>query len=247
MTGAATLRERIRTGEHLRGILLRVPSPMLVDMAGTNDFAFVLLDTEHGIADQKELSEHITAARAAHISTLVRVGEGEWPLVQRVLDAGAEGVVIPHVRDAAGATRAVRSAHYPPGGDRGFATYTAAGRWGKATAAEHVAAAERTLVVVMIEDVEGVQNATAIAATPGVDAVFVGPADLAASLGYDAEAADEGRRRVWSEAAKATTPVLAIVSTVTQARRAFEDGAQLVVLNAQAAIDACLGAWVTSS
>ncbi len=246
MTTAPTLRARIQAGEHLRGILLRVPSPMLVDMAGTNDFAFVLLDTEHGIADQKDLSEHITAARAARIPILVRIGEGEWPLVQRVLDAGAEGVVIPHVRDAAEAARAVRSAHYPPRGDRGFATYTAAGRWGKVSAAEHVAAAEQTLVVVMVEDAEGAQNATAIAATPGVDAVFVGPSDLAASLGYDADAADQVRRRVWSEATAVATPVLAIVSTATQSRRAFEDGAQLVVLNAQAAIDACLGAWVAS-
>ena len=248
MTNPLPLRARLTAGERLCGILLRIPNPMLVDMAGTNGYAFVLLDTEHGIADQKDIAEHITAARAVGLPTLVRIGEGEWPLALRVLDAGAEGLVVPHVRDARDAERAVRAAHYPPLGERGFATYTAAGRWGKNAPADHAAgAAERTVVVAMIEDVAGVANASEIAATPGVDAVFVGPSDLAASLGYDGGAAARALRQVWTDAADAGTPVLAIASTAEQGRRAFDEGAQLVVLNAQAAIDACLADWRVST
>ncbi|MDQ6739038.1 MAG: aldolase/citrate lyase family protein, partial [Actinomycetota bacterium] len=243
-----TLKSRLAAGTRLRGLLVRVPAPMLIDMAGTNGYDFIFLDAEHGIADQKDLADHITAARAAGLPTLVRIGEGEAALALRVLDAGAEGVIVPHLRTAVEAARAVRLAHYPPLGDRGFATYTAAGRWGKATASEHAAAAAaRTMVVAMIEDADGVSNALQIAGTAGVDVIFVGPSDLAAALGYDAQRADAARLQVWGAAATAGTPVMAIVSTASQARQAWDQGASMVVLNAQSAIDGCLSDWASGS
>ncbi|MCB5292680.1 HpcH/HpaI aldolase family protein [Arthrobacter sp. SO3] len=242
------LKSRLTNGDRLRGLLVRVPAPMLIDMAGANGFDFIFLDTEHGIADQKDIAEHIIAGRAAGLPTLVRIGEGETALALRVLDAGAEGVIVPHVRTATEASAAVRLAHYPPLGDRGFATYTAAGSWGKATAAEHAAkAAATTMVVAMIEDAEGVSNAGGIAKNPGIDAVFVGPSDLAAALGYDAARADEARLEVWAVAAAARRPVMAIVSTGSQARKAWDQGASMVVLNAQSAIDSCLADWAAES
>lgn len=244
----ATLKSRLAAGNKLRGMLVRVPAPMLIDMAGTNGYDFIFLDTEHGIADQKDIADHITAAKAAGLPTLVRIGEGEAALALRVLDAGAEGVIVPHVRTAPEADSAVRLAHYPPRGNRGFATYTPAGRWGKNTPAGHAAAAaDRTLVVAMIEDADGVANAAEIAATPDVDVIFVGPSDLAAALGYDTQGADVARLQVWAAAAAAGTPVMAIVSTATQAKQAWEQGASLVVLNAQSAIDNCLADWAVQS
>lgn len=241
---ATPLKERIRRGDHLLGLLVRTPSIMLIEMAGNNGYDFVLLDTEHGVADQKDLAEHVVAARAAEIPILVRIGEQEKALALRALDAGAEGIVVPHVQTAAAAEAAVRMAHYPPRGTRGFATYTAAGRWGKVGAKEHVAlAAAHTLVIAMIEDSAGVENADGISDTPGIDVVWVGPADLSASLGYDPAAADAGRRRVWSAARAKGTPVLAIVTGIEEARSARAQGAQLVMLNTQAAIDRCLSEW----
>lgn len=248
LPGPAPLKSRLANGDRLRGLLVRVPAPMLIDMAGTNGFDFIFLDTEHGIADQKDIADHITAARAAGLPTLVRIGEGEAALALRVLDAGAEGVIVPHIRTSAQASSAVRMAHYPPLGDRGFATYTAAGRWGKATAAEHAAkAAATTMVVAMIEDAEGVSNAGDITQNPGIDAVFVGPSDLAAALGYDTSLADKARIEVWAVAAAARRPVMAIVSTDAQARTAWDQGASMVVLNAQSAIDSCLADWASGS
>ncbi|MET3141602.1 UNVERIFIED_ORG: 4-hydroxy-2-oxoheptanedioate aldolase [Arthrobacter sp. UYEF2] len=240
------LKSRLAAGDRLRGLLVRVPAPMLIDMAGTNGYDFIFLDTEHGIADQKDIADHITAARAAGLPTLIRIGEGEAALALRVLDAGAEGIIVPHVRTAEEASAAVRMSHYPPLGDRGFATYTAAGQWGKTSPADHAEqTAARTLVIAMIEDADGVSNAGAIAQTPGVDVIFVGPSDLAAALGYDAARADDARLQVW--AAAAGRPVMAIVSTASQARKAWEQGAAMVVLNAQSAIDDCLADWAATS
>lgn len=239
------LKQRMVRGERLLGILVRTPATMLIDMAGHNGYDFVLLDTEHGFADQQALADHVTAARAVGLPTIVRIGGGEAALALRVLDAGAEGIVVPHVQTADAAVDAVRLAHYPPLGDRGFATYTPAGRWGKAAGPEHATdAARRTLVVAMVEDAQGVENAGSIAGTEGVDAVWVGLSDLGATLGYDASAADAACRQVWTTAKEAGTSVLALASDAKGAMAAFDGGAQLVVLNAQAAIDRCLGDWV---
>lgn len=240
-----TLKSRMSGGTLLRGLLVRIPSPMLIDMAGTNGFDFIFLDTEHGIADQKDIAEHITAGHAAGLPTIVRIAEGEGALALRVLDAGAEGIVVPHVRDEQGAERAVQMSHYPPLGHRGFATYTAAGSWGKTLPAEHAAnALKTTIVIAMIEDEEGVHNAEEIARTTGIDALFLGPADLGSALGFDSAKVEDARRHVWNAAATSSTPVMAIVSTREQADRAREQGAKLVVLNAQSAIDQCLAEWV---
>lgn len=243
-SSAPTLKERILAGHRLAGLLVRVPATMLIDMAGNHGYDFVLLDTEHGIADQRDVTEHIVAARAAGLPVLVRVGEGEAALTLRVLDAGAEGIVVPHVRSADEADAAVRSAHYPPRGDRGFATYTSAGRWGQAAPRQHAdEAGRRTVVVAMIEDRAGVTAADEIASVDGVDVLWVGPGDLAASLGHDTTAATAAMHEVWRVAARHHTPVLAIVPDGDAARGAFDQGAQLVVLNTQSAIDTCLGEW----
>lgn len=242
---APSLRDRFHGGQLLRGLLVRVPSVHLIDMAGNHGYDFVLLDTEHGIADQRDVAEHITAARAAGLDVLVRIAEGEAALGLRVLDAGAVGLVVPHVSSAAQAAEAVSLAHYPPRGTRGFATYTPAGRWGRVPAVEHAAhAAATTVVVAMIEDEPGVQAAADICTVDGVDGLFVGPADLAAAMDHDTERADEARRQAWATARAAGTPIVAIVADSQQARVARDEGASVLVLNTQAAVDRCLQEWI---
>jgi 2-keto-3-deoxy-L-rhamnonate aldolase RhmA len=162
--------------------------------------------------------------------------------VLRVLDLGAIGIVVPHVDSAAQAEDAVRAAHYPPRGDRGFATYTRAGRFGLTGVDEHLAAAaERTVVIAMIESRAGVAAAGEIADVDGVDAVFVGPADLALDLGHPGEPrhpevaaaiADVGA------AVRRRCALMAIVADAAGATAAAERGATIVVHNVQAALDA---------
>lgn len=179
------LPERLRAGDRLLGAIVKMPAPAVVEIAGHAGFDLIAIDTEHGLADGVELHHHLRSAAAAGLPTLVRVGGPHVPEILRALDAGADGVIVPHVTTAAQAEAIVEACHYPPHGRRGFAMSTPAGGYGARSVAEHLAEARRrTTVVVQLEDPEAVPNADAIVSVPGVDVAFVGAADLAAALGH---------------------------------------------------------------
>ncbi|CAM5655672.1 5-keto-4-deoxy-D-glucarate aldolase [Streptomyces alboniger] len=228
----ASLKARLAAGERLYGALLRLPSETLVEMAGVAGLDYVVIDCEHGPADMGVLQQHLTAAAAQGVDVLVRVGTSEPALALRCLDLGAAGLIHPHIDSAEDARRAVAASHYPPLGTRGFATYSRAGRFGTVSAADHVAASRDTLVVAMIETERACAAAGEIATTEGVDAVLVGPADLAADRGFPGQDVIDGlvseAHRVTREAGRA---VMAIVPDADRARAAERAGAQLVLYN----------------
>ncbi|MGW6061677.1 HpcH/HpaI aldolase family protein [Streptomyces sp. NPDC055189] len=231
-TRRRSLKERLAAGERLYGALVRLPSETLVEMAGVAGLDYVVIDCEHGPADTALLQHHLTAAAAQGIDVLVRVGTSEPALALRCLDLGAAGIIHPHVDDARDARRAVASVHYPPLGTRGFATYSRAGRFGTVTAAEHVAASRDALVVVMIETERACAAASEIAATEGVDAVLVGPADLAADCAFPGqEKVDALVATAHRATRQAGRSVMAIVPGLEAARAAERGGAHLVLYN----------------
>ncbi|MGW5387334.1 HpcH/HpaI aldolase family protein [Nocardia sp. NPDC003963] len=229
------MKQRLRAGDRLLGALVRMPAEELVEMAGVAGFDYVLIDCEHGPADLIPLRQHIAAAQVHGMGVLVRVGQHEPALIQRVLDHGATGIVVPHIDDAGRAAAVVHAARYPPVGDRGFATYGRAGRYGTVAPADHLAADEReTIVIAMVESTTGCRNTAEIAATPGIDGMMVGPADLAVSMGVVGPADPA----VAAEVAKVHAAVaeqgrvrLDIVSSEQRAAAAFGAGAGLVVIN----------------
>jgi 4-hydroxy-2-oxoheptanedioate aldolase len=229
---AGSLKDRIRAGDQLLGVLLRVPSEELVEMAAISGFDFVFLDCEHGPADLVEVRRHIALASLHGVPTLVRVGTDDHQLVLRVLDAGAAGVIGPHVDTREAAQALVSSAHYPPLGTRGFATYSRAGRFGSVDPAVHRdAALANTVVVAMIEGPDGVRNAAEIAAVSGIDAVMIGVADLRAALAAEDPDFEDSVRQVNEAVAESPAARLDIVPSRDAAVAAFADGAQLVVYN----------------
>jgi len=229
---SASLRHRARAGERLIGVLLRMPGEELVEMAAIAGFDFVLLDAEHGPADIVALRQHIAVAQIHDVPVIVRVGEGDPGMILRVLDQGAQGILAPHLDTAADAAALVAAAHYPPVGTRGFATYSRAGRFGLTDAAAHRDwYLDNTLVMGMIESPAGVDAAAAIAATPGLDGIMIGPADLAASSGPDDPPLRESVTVVNAALASAGSLRMDIVGGVDAAASAFDDGAQLVVYN----------------
>ncbi|WP_327657843.1 HpcH/HpaI aldolase family protein [Streptomyces sp. NBC_00483] len=231
-TPRRSLKQRLADGESLRGGLLRLPSETLVEMAGVAGLDYVVIDCEHGPADMALLQQHILAAQAHGIDVIVRVGTAEPALALRALDLGAAGLIHPHVDSAEDARRAVAASHYPPWGERGFATYSRSGRFGTVTAAEHVAASRETLVIPMIETQRACAAADEIAGTEGVDAVLVGPADLAADCGFPAPEVVNG---LVQEAHRATAKngrtVMTIVPHLEAALAAEEAGSRLIVFN----------------
>lgn len=181
----AELAQRLRTGQQVLGLVVKMPNQALIEQAGHLGFDMVVIDTEHGLGDGEHLEHHLRAADSANIPAIVRVSHTDSADCLRALDAGAAGLIYPHVDTAQDAAAAVDRSHYPPTGTRGFATSTRAGRQGTAPVAEHVAAARNnTIVIAQIEAPAGVSNSQAIAATDHIDGVWLGPGDLSMTLGH---------------------------------------------------------------
>lgn len=178
------LADRLRAREPLTALLAKMPCAGQIESGAHAGFDLLILDTEHGPSGSFELEHHLRAAQAVGLPALVRVPSADPATILAALDAGAAGVVVPHVLDAAGAEGVVAAAHYPPRGTRGFATSTRAGGYGAVGLEEHLRrSAEQTCVVVQIEDAEAVPRSREILAVPGVSGVLIGDADLSLSLG----------------------------------------------------------------
>lgn len=179
------LKDKLRGREPLAGTFLKTPHHAVVEALAGTGLDFLILDGEHAPFGLAEIDRCVLAARAVGLPCLVRVTAGTPAEILRVLDLGADGIFVPHVTSAERARAVVRAAHYGPGG-RGYAGSNRAANYGRVPMRQHVENARRVVVVVQIEDPEGVEAARAIAAVDGVDACFVGVADLAVAYGvYD--------------------------------------------------------------
>ena len=181
------LPEMLRSGRRLRGVFNSIPSPAVVEMCGYAGFDFIVIDNEHGSADLQTTEHMLRAARASGIVPIVRCFEHD---IARVLDMGASGVQVPMVDTPDQARRLAQRLRYPQpggaGGQRGSAFSPRAAGYGAFGGPAHTQRSNDSLaLVVMIETPLGVANAAAIAAVPGVDAVFVGPNDLAHTMGHE--------------------------------------------------------------
>ena len=141
---------------------------------------YVCVDCQHGLADLAALVPMLAAAEAGGATPLVRVPRNDPADIGKVLDAGARGVIVPLVNDASEAARAARACRYPPDGSRSYGPIRASVVLGTH---DPVALGREVSCLVMIETRQGLENAEEIAATPGVDGIYVGPSDLAISLG----------------------------------------------------------------
>ncbi|MFT8247112.1 HpcH/HpaI aldolase family protein [Roseomonas sp. BN140053] len=190
MKDKLTFKARLRADKPLHGFFVGVPSPVVVELAGYSGFDFVIIDTEHGATGLETLEHMLRAAAASGIAALVRVPRGGADDILHVLDAGADGILVPHVTNVEAAKRIVQHAYYPPLGRRGISTLSRAARHGTGDAPTMLREqASRTAVIVMVEDAEALTEVSAIARVEGIDALFVGPNDLAASMGHLGDAA----------------------------------------------------------
>ena len=179
-------RNRMSDGTPLAGTFMKTPAVDVLEVLILAGLDFVCLDAEHAPFDRASLNTLCAVGRAADFPILVRVPSGSAEQIGMALDAGADGIVVPHVTDAATAERVARTSRFGPGG-RGYAGST---RWaGFATRSmpEVLAAAADTIVIAQIEDPEAVEVVEDIAATDGIDALFLGPADLTVGYGHDVQ------------------------------------------------------------
>ncbi|HEY6133475.1 MAG TPA: aldolase/citrate lyase family protein, partial [Rubrivivax sp.] len=143
-----------------------------------------LIDHEHGACDWRDLQHQLQAiAAGGSAAAVVRVPAIDAVAFKRALDLGAHGLMLPDVRDAAGAQRIVELARVPPLGTRGAATSTRNTGYGSAYGQYVATINERLLLMAQIESAEGLAQTDAIAAVDGIDVLFVGPTDLGIALG----------------------------------------------------------------
>jgi 2-keto-3-deoxy-L-rhamnonate aldolase RhmA len=173
-------------GTPLAGTFMKTPAVDVLEVLILGGLDFVCLDAEHAPFDRAALNVLCAVARAADFPVLVRVPSGSAEQIGMALDAGAHGIVVPHVTDKATAERVARAARFGPGG-RGYAGSTRWAGFATRTMPEVLADTAQTLVIAQIEDPEAVEVVEEIAATPGIDALFVGPADLTVGHGHSAQ------------------------------------------------------------
>lgn len=166
------------------GTWVKLPIIESVELIALAGFDFVVIDLEHSMIDLETTHGLIGAALTRELSPIVRVpslGEG---LAQRVLDSGAEGIMLPHVDTVAQAAAAVRAIRFPPIGTRGVGSMSRAGAWGALARHEYFRYGNEEVVIIpQLESAAAIRNAAAIASISGVDAVLIGMADLVASEG----------------------------------------------------------------
>lgn len=162
------------------GCWINIGGSVIGDMMGRAGFDWALCDLQHGALDFSTLLPTLHALEAGGTGGLVRVGGNDPIQIGRALDLGAVGVVVPMVSTVTQAREAVRAMRYPPEGERSFGPVRSA-------YASAAGPREEPLCLAMIETAEAMNNLDAIAAVPGLDGLFVGPVDLALSLGLGAQ------------------------------------------------------------
>jgi len=179
-----TLKTALVAGQVQHGIWLTSGTAVLAEIAGNAGFDWCLIDGEHGPNTVSEMLPQLQALAISGTQPVIRIANAEGWMVKQALDLGCQTVLVPMVDDAATAQAMADAMRYPPDGNRGMGAVLArATGWGSVSDYPHSANAQMCLLV-QAESAQAVENIDAIAATDGVDGVFVGPADLSADMGY---------------------------------------------------------------
>ncbi len=176
------LRAKFAAGKKCLGVWGSVLDTIYTETLATAGYDFIILDNEHGPSAPRETLQHLQLLDALNVASIVRVPWNDQVYIKRILDAGAESVMVPMVETVEQAKAVVAACRYPPQGQRSFGPWRHAGlvrdidAWWKG-------ANDRLFVIVQIESAKAVANVDAIAAVEGVDGLFIGPNDLSGSMG----------------------------------------------------------------
>ena len=232
-------KRRLAGGEPLVGMWCSLPGGFAAEVLAGAGFDWILFDTEHSPGDPVTVLSQLQTAAAYPVSSVVRPASNDPVLIKRLLDIGAQTLLVPFVENAAEAAQAVAAMRYPPLGMRGVAGITRASRFGRVKNYGALAADELCLLV-QVETRTALADLEAIASVDGVDGVFIGPSDLAASLGHigrpdhpEVVALIEDALRRLRALGK---PSGLLTTNVEFARRSFDLGAAFVAVGVDVAL-----------
>ena len=226
-------KERLIKGESLVGIFASLGSEMAAEVLGSSNIDYTLIDMEHAPNDLRNVVNQMQAVKAAGGECLVRIPVLDHIYVKRLLDAGATTIMFPQINNINDAMNAVKAIKYPPNGIRGIAGATRANNFGREI--NYVEDAdEKICVICQIESLEACNNVKDIAATDGVDLLFVGPGDLSADMGFiknrNAIEVKEMALKVLKDSNECNKPCGIMVSNITEAKEMLQLGFAIVAV-----------------
>lgn len=176
-------KERLSSGETVHGCWINLGSTVSAEIIGRSGFDWALIDLEHGAGNDGVMYQQLQVLSGTNTTPIVRIDQISRPKVQRILDAGASGIMFPQIQNAEEAAEVTKMMYYPPKGTRGMAKMVRATGFGK-NANTYIDELEKNIVgVLQIETLSALKQIDAIAATNGVDVLFVGPSDLTMAMG----------------------------------------------------------------
>lgn len=242
LAAGAALKRALAAGEIRLGSFLKIPSPDMVEVLAGAGMHFVVADAEHGPIGPETCQEMVRAADACGIPLLVRIGEsGSLGTVNRFLDTGVAGVKLPRVSSVETARMLIDAVGYPPLGGRGLA----GGRWARYGSAGPLpglveAFAESFVIVIQIEELAAIEQLDALLELEQPDVFFIGPTDLASSMGLHG---DKGDPRVTELVAETLHRIVAagrtpgiLASTPAEVAEFLALGARYLVLNGESLV-----------
>ena len=185
---AFSLARRLRAGETVYSGWCGLPSPIVAELVGREGFPAVTLDGQHGLWDTASVLAAVAQVRQGGAAPIVRIPVGQFATASRALDFGAEGIIAPMINTQADARAYVSFAKFPPVGERSWGPHRATTLANMPDQKVYLREAnDLTVTFAMIETRTALDNVEAIAATPGIDALFLGPADLSIALSNGAD------------------------------------------------------------
>jgi 4-hydroxy-2-oxoheptanedioate aldolase len=228
----AKVRAKLGRGEAAVSAMVPFYAPAVLELLGSTGVDMAMLDGEHGALDVAQCEDMVRAADAVGLPAIVRVPHNDAPTILRYLDMGASGIIAPHVTTAEDARRAVQASRYGPLGHRSYGSPRALTVHG-GSPADYVERANREILVIgLFEDVAGVERIDELLAVEGLDALAIGPTDLAFSMGLgpqpwhpDVQAVAD---RVIAACRRAGRPTGLPASDPEQARQHVARGCQII-------------------
>ncbi len=192
------LKENINRLETTFGLWHGLTSTYAAEICAGAGFDWICIDWEHGPFELTSVLSHLQAIEPYETEAIVRPPQGDPTIMKQLLDLGARNFVVPMIETAQQAESVVRSVHYPPAGIRGVGTGLGrAAKWGRTP--DYVKTADDQICLLLqVESVKGVENLESILKIDGVDGIFIGPADLSASMGYFGKAHEAVKEQITS-------------------------------------------------
>jgi 2-keto-3-deoxy-L-rhamnonate aldolase RhmA len=233
-----SLKRKLAAGKRACGVLVEFNYPDLIELIGHLGYDFVFLDGQHGGVNPQIARDLVRAADLSGMTSIVRVPKNDPAIILEYLDLGAGGIIVPNISTKAEAELAASALRYPPVGIRGGFGRSRAANFGLTqTQVEYFTKTnDEVLFVALIEDEAAVANLGAICAVPGVDAVIIGPGDLALSMGIPGGWKDSrvqvNVEKIRAAAAAAKKPAMIVALDTADGQALYAQGFQALLVSA---------------